>query len=172
MSELGDPDLLDEAEVLCRRAEALTPQLPQAPENLGNVLRLQGRLEEALACYKRSLERDPRRAMPCHYIGQLLQERGRYDEAARLYEAARCASRASRGSSPISADYRLLASSTTRPPGITVWPSRSTPRSPSSSRPGSALLEQSRLDEAETCFREALRIDPSLAASWVVLARL
>ena len=41
LSELGDPDLLDEAEALCRRAEALAPQLPQAPENLGNVLRLQ-----------------------------------------------------------------------------------------------------------------------------------
>ena len=72
----------------------------------------------------------PSPAMPCHYIGQLLQERGRYDEAARLYEAARASSRASRGSSPISADYRPLASSTTRPPRITVWPPRSTPRSP------------------------------------------
>ncbi len=33
--DFGDPDLLDEAEALCRRAEALSPQLPQAPKTWG-----------------------------------------------------------------------------------------------------------------------------------------
>jgi tetratricopeptide (TPR) repeat protein len=173
LSELGDPDLLDEAEGLCRRAEALTPLLPQAPENLGNVLRLQGRLEEALACYKRSLQRDPRRAMPRHYIGQLLQERGRYDEAARLYEAARALepneprfladlgglSAAREQYDQAAAHYRLAAA---------LHPEFAEAQHGL----GLALLEQGRLDEAEAYFREALRIDSSLAASWVALARL
>jgi len=35
-----------------------------------------------------------------------------------------------------------------------------------------ALLEQGRLDQAEPCFREALRIDPALALAWTGLARL
>jgi len=173
LSELGDPDLLDEAEALCRRAEALAPQLPQAPENLGNVLRLQGRLEEALACYKRSLERDPRRAMPRHYIGQLLQERGRYDEAARLYEAARAIEpsearfltdlgglSAAREQHDQAAEHYRLA--------VALHPGCAEAHHGL----GLALLDQIQLGEAEACFREALRIDPSLAASWVALARL
>ena len=88
LSETGDPDVLGEAESICRRAEALAPAHPQPAENLGNILRLQGRNQEALECYKRSL-RDRRRAMPCHYIGHLLEERERYDEAERFYQIAR-----------------------------------------------------------------------------------
>jgi tetratricopeptide (TPR) repeat protein len=173
LSELGDPDLLDEAERLCRRAEALAPQLPQAPENLGNALSMQGRLEEALACYKRSLERDPRRAMPRHFIGQLLQERGRYDEAARLYEAARAVepgevrflldlaglSAAREQHHQAAEQYRLA---------VTLHPECAEAHHGL----GLALLDQCRLDEAEACFGQALRIDPSLALSWVALARL
>src|SRR5262249_44316884 len=41
--EMEDPDRLDEAETLCRRAVARAPRLSQAVNNLGNVLRLQGR---------------------------------------------------------------------------------------------------------------------------------
>ena len=37
-------------------------------------------------------------------------------------------------------------------------------------RAGPGLLEQGHLDEAEACFREALRIDPNLAATWAGLA--
>jgi tetratricopeptide (TPR) repeat protein len=171
--DFGDPDLLDEAEALCRRAEALSPQLPQAPENLGKVLRAQGRFEEALASYKQSLKLDPRRAMPLHYIGQLLQEGGRYDEAARLFEAARAiepgerrflldlgALSAAREQHDKAAEHYRLA--------VSLYPECAEAHHGL----GLALLDQGRLDEAERCFREALRIDPALAASWIALARL
>ena len=35
-----------------------------------------------------------------------------------------------------------------------------------------AFLEESQLDEAEACFREALRVDPTLAVSWTGVARI
>ena len=37
---------------------------------------------------------------------------------------------------------------------------------------GLSLLEQGKIDKAESCFREALRLDPALAVSWIAIARL
>ncbi len=59
LGEQGDPDLLDEAEAACRRALALAPGFADALDNLGNVLRVRGRLDEAVACYQRALLEDP-----------------------------------------------------------------------------------------------------------------
>ncbi len=55
---MEDPDLLDEAESLCRQAVDLAPHLPQAMNNLGNVLRA------------RAGSRKPGRAtsVPCNWI--------------------------------------------------------------------------------------------------------
>ena len=51
-SEAGDPTVLVEAESICRLAVTVAPRLPQASEILGNVLRVQGRFDEAMACYR------------------------------------------------------------------------------------------------------------------------
>jgi len=134
---------------------------------------MQGRLEEALACYKRSLERDPRRAMPRHYIGLLLQERGRYDEAARLFEAARALDP---GEVRFLLDLGGLSASRDQYDQAAKHYRLAVELHPECAEAhlglGLALLDQSRLDEAEPCFRQALGIDPSLAASFVALARL
>ena len=45
---------LDEAEALARRAVALMPHVPYALMNLGQVLRLMGRDDEARACFERA----------------------------------------------------------------------------------------------------------------------
>ena len=60
LCEMGDPNVLVEAESICRRAVAVAPRLPHASENLGNLLRLQGRFDEAMACYGTALKQDPR----------------------------------------------------------------------------------------------------------------
>ena len=78
---IGDPDLLEEAEVLCRRATALAPQFPPAFESLGNVLRTRQRHSEAIASYEQAAKLDPRRGMPYHYIGENFQKLGNHDEA-------------------------------------------------------------------------------------------
>ena len=71
--EMGDLELLDQAEALCQRALTVAPGLSQAINSLGNVMRLQGRLDDALAYYHQALQMNPRQATPCHNIGKLYQ---------------------------------------------------------------------------------------------------
>ncbi len=173
LGEQGDSDLLDEAEAACRRALALAPGFADALDNLGNVLRLRGRLDEAVACYRRALLGDPRRASSHHLIGHVLQHCGRFDEAARFYEAARALQpkdprfHADFGSlAAVRGDYdesarHYLSAVMFDPNFVEGHQGR-----------GQALLELELLDEAEISFGEALRLDPTLARSWVGLARL
>jgi tetratricopeptide (TPR) repeat protein len=173
LGEQGDPDLLDEAEAACRRALELAPGFADGLDNLGNVLRVRGRLDEAVACYQRALLGDPRRTSSCRLMGHVLQHCGRFDEAAQMYESARALQpndpkvhadlgslAATRGNYDESARHYQLA--------IRFDPNYVEGHQGL----GQALLQQGRLDEAEACFREALRIDRTLAASWVALARL
>ena len=171
--ETEDPELLDEAESLCRRALVLAPRLPQAINNLGNVLRIQGRFDEARACYQRALQWDPRRVMPRLNWGRLLQECGRYEEAAGLYAEAEalepnparfhvnCGSLAAEREDHDEAarHYRLALGA-----------------DPASAEAhhglGLALLEAGQFDAAEVALRAAIRFKPGQAASWVALARL
>ncbi len=55
LGEMNEPALLGEAEALCRRAVALAPQISVAQKILANILRLQGRLDEARARFERAL---------------------------------------------------------------------------------------------------------------------
>jgi tetratricopeptide (TPR) repeat protein len=53
LSELAGPESLIEAETVSRRALALAPRSPRAINNLARVLRLQCRIDEAVACEER-----------------------------------------------------------------------------------------------------------------------
>ncbi len=126
-----------------------------------------------MACYRRALDWDPRRVLPRHNMGQLLQERGQFQEAARYYEEAEaiepdparfhanCGSLSTeRGDyNEAARHYRLAlavdAASAEAHHGL-----------------GMALLEGGRLDAAEVAFREAIRIKPIQAVSWLALGRL
>ena len=108
--------------------------------------------------------------LPRHNIGQLLQERGQFQEAARYYEEAEaiepdparfhanCGSLSTeRGDyNEAARHYRLAlavdAASAEAHHGL-----------------GMALLEAGRLDAAEVAFREAIRIKPTQAVSWLAL---
>jgi len=173
LGEQGDSDLLDEAEAACRRALALAPGFADALDNLGNVVRLRGRLDEAVACYQQALIGDPSRASSHRLIGHVLQYCGRFDEAAQCYEAAHALQpkdprnhadlgslAACRGNQDESARHYLSAVMLD-PTFVEGHQVR-----------GQALLELGLLDEAEICFGEALRLDPTLAKSWVWLAKL
>jgi len=171
--DMGDPDLLDEAEELCRRAVAAAPGLTQAINSLGNVFRLQGRLEDAMECYRRAFQLDPLRATPCYNIGKLLQQLGRYDRAAQWFEHAQALKddparyHANHGSlwaarEQYDESARCFRLALAHDPELAE----------AHQGLAQALLEQGRLDEAEPCFREAIRIDPSLPHPWVFLARL
>ncbi len=171
--ELRDPDLVDEAETHCRHALAQAPRVPEVLENLGQVLRLKGRLGEALECYKQGLDLAPRSVSIRLSMGELLLGSGRYDDAlrvckeagaidpndARLHAQLGSLSFARQRFGDAAAHYReavaLDATLAEAHHGL-----------------GLALHEQELLDEAEDSYREAIRIDPTLPPPWVALARL
>ncbi len=102
LGEMKDPALLREAETLCRRAVALAPQISVAHRILANILRLQGRLDEARACLERAIgpgagpaAAEPKRetaasesAQAHHAQGMALLERGGLEQAEQSFKRA------------------------------------------------------------------------------------
>ncbi len=78
-----------------RAKKILSQVLAQAPEHagandvLGNVLRGEDRLEEALACYQAAISADPHRVSAHSNLGLCLRDVGRFDEALASFECAR-----------------------------------------------------------------------------------
>jgi tetratricopeptide (TPR) repeat protein len=173
LCEMNNPDLLEEAAGLCRRAVAAAPRLYQAHNNLGNALRLMGRFDEALSCFQEAMRVAPHAATPRQNMGRLFQQRGNYHQAAWFFgEAvslepdwaryhANCGGLAADQGDYLAAagSYRLALESN---PHLAE----------AQHGLGRALLEQGRLDEAEHWLRAALRENPRLAEPWVMLARL
>ena len=62
--------------------------MPQAYYNLGNVLKDQGKLDEAVACYRRALELKPDFAEAHNNLGNALKDQGKLDEAVACYRRA------------------------------------------------------------------------------------
>jgi tetratricopeptide (TPR) repeat protein len=148
LAELREPDRLDEAEALSRRAVELMPTVPYARANLGRVLRIRGRLDEARA----------------------------YDEQARLLAADRAASAGPSAPAPrpqVAADI-VRAGDTASRPHAPDGRADATPADSATARHARGLVafRSGRLDEAEARFREALDADPTLAHSWLGLARI
>jgi tetratricopeptide (TPR) repeat protein len=173
LGELGKPSVLEEAEALCRRAVSLAPQLPHVHNNLGNVLRHQGRLDEAMVCYKNALNRDPRQAEARSNIGQVLRERGNYPEADRVLKGA---IELKPGSAQPHAAYAGLLADRGQHEEAARHFTKAVECDQGFAQAhhglAVALMEQGKLDEAEPYFREALRLNPTLAISWAALARL
>ncbi len=173
LGEQGNPALMVEAESACRQALALAPGLPAAFDNLGNVLRVHGRLDEAMACYNQALAQDPHRASSHRLIGHVLQHCGRFDEATRAYEAA-CVLQPD--DPRIHADLGSLAFSQGNYDGSADHYLKAVELDPTfvegHQGRAQALLELGQLDEAEIGFNTAIQLDRALASSWVGLARL
>ena len=71
-----------------RRLAAERPQDPAVYNDLGNLLVLASRAEEAEAAYRKAIELDPNKASSQFNLGLLLQQRGELREASKLYEGA------------------------------------------------------------------------------------
>ena len=169
----GNPDLLEQAEAMCRRATVVAPHFPPGFERLGNVLRARDRYPEAIASYQHAAGLDPRRGMPYHYLGGHFQKLGNYDEAARCYTRA-CSIEPNEAT--FHADFGSLAIARGQHELAVSQYQRAIACNPRLAEShhglGLAYLELGRLDEAESSFQEALRIEPSLAVSWSALARV
>jgi serine/threonine protein kinase/Flp pilus assembly protein TadD len=69
-------------------AVALQPENAGALLNLGNSLRGQGQLEEAITCYRKAVERKPDYADAYNGLGVALSEQGKLDEAIAAFRRA------------------------------------------------------------------------------------
>jgi tetratricopeptide (TPR) repeat protein len=76
------------AERMIRRAIAVNGRQAFYHSNLGNVLRAQGKVEEAVACFERALEIKPDHEEACYNLGNARQDQKKFDEAAALYMRA------------------------------------------------------------------------------------
>ena len=66
----------------------MNPDFAEAHNNLGNSLKEQGKLDEAVACYRRALELKPNYAEAHNNLGAALQDRGKLGEAVACYRRA------------------------------------------------------------------------------------
>ncbi|MBK9130568.1 MAG: sulfotransferase [Gammaproteobacteria bacterium] len=76
------------AEQAFRRATELKPDFPDAFSNLGNILKDQGRLEEAVASFTRAIELNPGFAEAHGNLGNALRNLDRLDEASASFARA------------------------------------------------------------------------------------
>ncbi|MDE3121851.1 MAG: tetratricopeptide repeat protein [Paracoccaceae bacterium] len=79
---------LPEAEAAFRRACTAEPDFAEAQNNLGNVLKDQGKLDEAETRYRRALTIAPAYAEAHNNLGNVLRDRGRLSAAADSYRRA------------------------------------------------------------------------------------
>jgi hypothetical protein len=71
-----------------RRLATERPQDPSVYNDLGNLLVLASKPEEAEAAYRKAIELDPNKASALFNLGLLLQQRGELREASKLYASA------------------------------------------------------------------------------------
>jgi tetratricopeptide (TPR) repeat protein len=81
------PDV-DAARKEAEAAAAVAPDSPQPHYILGLIAKQQGRVEDALASFRRVLRIDPRDVGTNVQIGQLLMQQRKYDEAAAAFRVA------------------------------------------------------------------------------------
>jgi len=79
---------LEEAIPDYTRALALNPNLAEAYNNLGVVLRATGRPEAAVACYRRAIALKPRNATSHSNLGNVLRDLGRFEAAVASHQQA------------------------------------------------------------------------------------
>ena len=77
-----------EALLPMKNAAALSPDNPEAHNNLGVVLRSLGRLDESEASCRRALQLKPDYAEACCNLGMTLHQLGRFDESEQFYRQA------------------------------------------------------------------------------------
>ncbi len=171
--EQEDRRLLDEALDHCHRAVELAPNLAEAHNNLGNVLRARGAYTEAEACYRRALQLAPALAMTQNNMGQSCQEQGRFDEAEAWYQSA---IQQEPGSGRFHANLASLRVEQERPDEAVEGYRTAVCVDPgyveAQAGLGSALIEREQWDEARRCFEACLEQKPSLADAHTGLGQL
>ncbi|MBF0126707.1 MAG: tetratricopeptide repeat protein [Magnetococcales bacterium] len=150
-----------DAERAFRHSLAIVPDDPVTLYNLGNLLKLQGRLEEAESSYGRALELQPDFAQACNNLGLLLCEQDRLPEAGQLLRRAvalapdyfdglyNLGNTLDRLGEVVEAEAAFLQALRIKPDAYLAW-----------NNLGNLLAEQKRYEEAEAAYRRTLAIQP------------
>ena len=147
-------------------ALALRPRSVAVLNNLGNALSEQGKLDEAIACYRRAIELDPKFALAHNNLGVALQDQGKLDEAIACYRKAieldpKCAPAHSNLGDALEATGKTGRGHRR----ATARPSNSTRNTPWPTTTSASLLkDQGKLDEAIAGTAQAIELDPKCAA--------
>ena len=157
----NDPALLGEALAMFQHAVRIEPGISQAHNNLGTLLLLMGRDEDALAEFRKALDLKPSDPEVHQNISLTLQRLGRSDEAA-------AEAQASLKLSPDQAAAHLTLADALQSQGrldealreyaaaLQLAPDDAEARN----NYGSALAKAGRLDEAAAQFQEGIRLNP------------
>jgi predicted O-linked N-acetylglucosamine transferase (SPINDLY family) len=142
----------------------LKPDYVQACNNLGNALKEQGKLDEAVACYRRVLETKPDDAEAYNNLASTFGEQGRLDEA------VACARRALQLKQDFVEAHGNLGAALRHQGKLDeaiACCRRALELKPDYAQAhnnlGAALQGQGKLDEATTCYHRAVELEPDYA---------
>ena len=73
---------------LLQEGHRTRPEVRHGPQQPGHALKDKGQVDEAIACYKKAIELDPKFAMAHDNLGTALKDKGQLDEAIACYKKA------------------------------------------------------------------------------------
>ena len=166
-----------DAAVALREALRIEPNSPLALLNLGQVLSATGDselLDEAETVCRRAIALAPGLAQAASILEKIVRLRVRLDPAV-AYDTGELrpdphVRNAGVPIDPLGRQRELRDRSAPAEETAGIWSDCHSAES--HFKRGVSLLRESRHDEAEACFRAALRVDPTLATAWVGLSQL
>lgn len=172
---LTDMGASEQASQCLEKAYELEPE-KAAPEDhvqLGNTRRQQGKLTEAIACYRRALQQNPKLAVAYYGIGEIQRQQGEIENAINSYHQAI-------ELEPKQADFyqslaQLLAQHGQIQDAILVY-QKLLEFSPNQAKAyhqlGDIFHQQWRLEEATAAYRRAIELNPQWVASYYGLGKV
>ena len=123
-------------------------------------------MDEAIACYKKAIELDPKLAKAHYNLGACCRNKGELDEAIACFQKAIELDPKYATPTPTWAMRWRARARWTRPSPASRRPSNSTRSSPCAHNYlGSALAGKGQVDEAIACYKKAIELDPKYAAA-------
>lgn len=157
----------DKAEACCRKVIGLQPNAHGAYNNLGTILKNQGRLDEAADCYRKALGLAPNDASSANNLATLLRETGDKDGALTHYQNA---IRIKPDYAEAHSNLGALLQDIGRISEALQSYQRAVQLQPSNAvwlfNFGCGLREAGRMEESARAFQYASQIDPHNARAW------